>query len=313
MRIADGGRVMGMLSLLAMLAACSQPATLSPYRKVDVESAAWFVYERPDDFDLEEHVSGERDDVIIKDISYAAYNELRGRLQAYLVMPRGQRSFAGIVFFHWLGRPKGDRNEFLDEALSLAKQGAASLLIQGFFPWSEPFTDIEADRRRIVEQTIELRRAIDLLLAQPGIDPQRIGYVGHDYGAMYGAITAGLETRVKTYILVAGMGSFSDWSLRYWPATAAAGEAAYRQAMRQFDPAGYISHASPASLFFQFANSDRFISKAEAATFAQAASEPKRVEWYDGQHDLNIEAARRDRRDWLMEQLGLTEVSLDPE
>jgi pimeloyl-ACP methyl ester carboxylesterase len=214
-----------------------------------------------------------------------------------------------VLFFHWLGEPKGDRSEFLDEAMGLAKYGAVSLLIQGYFPWAEPFTEVEADRQRIRQQTIEVRRAMDLLLSQAGVDPKRVGYVGHDYGAMYGSIVAGLEKRARTYILIAGMGTFSDWSLKYWPATAAKGDEVYRRNMDTLDPAHYISRAAPASLLFQFANSDKYISKATATAFYEAASKPKQVEWYDTDHYLNIEAARNDRRVWLTRQLGLAKAN----
>src|SRR5204863_5742114 len=103
---------------------------------------------------------------------------------------------------------------------------AAELLAcssRGFFPWSESPVDGEKDRQQIADQTIELRRALDLLLAQPGVDRHRIGFVGHDYGAMFGAIVAGLEHRARTYVFIAGLGTFGDWSLKYWPKTAAKG------------------------------------------------------------------------------------------
>ncbi len=68
----------------------------------------------------------------------------------------------------------------------------------------------------MIDQTIDLRRAIDVLLMQPGIDNERIAFVGHDYGAMFGSIMAGIDKRVKACVLVTGMGNFGDWSLKYW-------------------------------------------------------------------------------------------------
>lgn len=55
----------------------------------------------------------------------------------------------------------------------------------------------------MIDETIEVRRALDLLLAQPQVNRKRIGFVGHDYGAMYGALVAGVEKRVKAYVLIA--------------------------------------------------------------------------------------------------------------
>ena len=70
----------------------------------------------------------------------------------------------------------------------------------------------------VIDQTIEVRRALDLLLSQPQVDAKRLAFVGHDYGAIFGGIVAGVEKRVKACVLMAGMGNFSDWSLRpsFW-------------------------------------------------------------------------------------------------
>jgi dienelactone hydrolase len=274
------------------------------------EAAKLFAYDRATGFDLKEESAKEQDGVALLDINYAAYHQRHGRIRAYLVKPQstGVPPRAGVLFFHWLGEPKGDRSEFLDEAIALAKRGTVSLLIQGYFPWLEPPTEGRADRQQVIEQTIEVRRALDLLLSQPGVDAKRIGYVGHDYGAMYGAIVAGVDKRVKAYVLMAGMGSFSDWSLKYWPKTAARGEKAYREAVKEVDPIRHISRAAPAALLFQFSNSDIYIPKSTANAFYGAASEPKEVKWYDVEHHLNIEAASRDRRAWLTKQLGLAET-----
>ncbi|HXM35646.1 MAG TPA: hypothetical protein VN920_10695, partial [Pyrinomonadaceae bacterium] len=93
--------------------------------------------------------------------------------------------------------------------------------------------------------------------------------------------------------------------LKYWPASAAKGEAAYRLAINALDPINYVSGAAPAALLFQFSNTDKYIPKATASAYALAASQPKEVIWYDALHDLNIEAARKDRREWLSRHLGL--------
>jgi len=264
-----------------------------------------FDYDRSVAFDLTEVSSRDQDSVSIRDINYAAYNPAHRRVDAYLVRPKGRGGFAGVLFFHWLGNVKSDRNEFLDEAIALAKQGTVSLLIQGHFPWIEEPTEARADRRQIIDQTIEVRRALDLLLLQPQVDRRRVGFVGHDYGAMYGSIVAGIEKRVKAYVFMTATPGFSDWSLKYWQVTAKAGEEGYRQAMKEIDPINYVPHASPASLFFQFAKSDKFIPRETALSYYKAASSPKQIRWYDTIHELNVEAARKDRREYLTRQLKL--------
>lgn len=292
-------------ALIFLLTVFSQSMASPLPQKASEQSARLFAY-KPVAFDLKEESVQDQSGVTIRDVNYAAYTSQRGRVKAYLIRPAGKGPFAGVLFFHWLGEPNGDRNEFLNEAVELAKQGTVSLLIQGYFPWTVEPKDGETDRQRVIDETIEVRRALDLLLSQPQVDRKRIAYVGHDYGAMYGSLVAGVEKRVKAYILMAGVGSFSDWSLDYWLAkTAATGKEAYRQAMKAVEPISHISHAAPASLLFQFANTDKYISKAAAKAFFDAASQPKQVLWYDSKHDLNVEMARSDRREWLNRQLGL--------
>ena len=284
----------------------SPMAAMPLLRISDIDSARLFKYDRSVNFDLKQESSKEQDGVTIRDVNYAAYAPQRGRIKAYLIQPRGQGPFAGVLFFHWYGTPNGNRTQFLDEAVSLAKQGTASLLIQGYFPWTVPPTDGRTDRQRVIDETIELRRALDLLLLQPQVDRQRIGFVGHDYGAMYGAIAAGVDKRVKAYILIAGIGSFSNWSLDYWlKAIPDADKEAYRQALKPIDPITQIARAVPATFLFQFANSDEHIKREAALAFSEATRRPKEVKWYDGKHELHVEAAREDRRAWLTRQLRL--------
>ena len=301
-------RHFGLLISLSLLLGISSPAgalTPSPHMKSEAEKL--FAYQKSRAFDLKEESVREQDGVVIRDITYAPYTPERGRIKAYLVRPAGKGAFAGVLFFHWLGEKNSDRNEFLDEAVALARQGTVSLLIQGYFPWMVAPADGQTDRQRVIDETIEVRRALDLLLAQDGVDRKRIGYVGHDYGAMYGAIMAGVDKRVKAYIFMAPIGSFSYWSLAYWLRKKDAPfKESYRQALNTVDPVSQISRAAPATLLFQFANSDEHIPKAEALAFSGAASKPKQVLWYEARHDLEVEAARNDRHEWLTRQLGLT-------
>lgn len=211
----------------------------------------------------------------------------------------------GVLFFHWLGEPNGDRNEFLDEAVELAKRGTVSLLIQGYFPWTIQPINGETDRQRVIDETIEVRRALDLLMLQTNVDRKRIGYVGHDYGAMYGSILSGVDKRVRTYVFVAGMGNFGDWSLKYWKGPPASGADTYRKVMTSVDPLSYLGRAAPSTLLFQFSNADKYISKATATEYYESASHPKQVRWYGADHAMNLEAVRKDRSDWLTRQLRL--------
>ncbi len=298
-------RLLGLVVLSIILLGTAAPYQVAT-AQAKTKAVNPFAYDSKVPFDLHEVSVNEKDGVVIQDVDYAGYTARHGRIKAYIVRPKDTGRHAGIVFFHWLGDEKSDRTEFLDEAVGLARQGTVSVLIQGYFPWTEAPKEALADRQQVIDQTIEARRALDLLLAQPKVDRRRIAYVGHDYGAMFGSLVSGVDKRVKAYVLMAALGNFSDWSLHYWPVTASKGEDVYRQAFVDLEPIHYVSSAAPAMLLFQFANTDKFIPKAAALGFFGAASVPKQIKWYEAQHDLNVEAARHDRVEWLREQLGLT-------
>jgi len=294
--------LLGCLSLVS----CGRQRDSSPPPKQDDTSSPLFAYDRNASIEVTIDTVRTIDGGVVRDAHFTASSSQHGQVKFYLVRPTGNGPFAGVLFFHWLGRPKGDREEFLEEALQLAKEGVISALIQGYFPWREDPVNGPTDRQHVVDQSIDTRKVLDLLLREPGVDPQKIAYVGHDYGAMFGAILAGLESRVKTYVFVAGMGNFGDWSLKYWPATAAGGEKVYRDALNPVDPIHFVAHAAPAALLFQFSNRDKYISKETAMAFSNAASNPKTVRWYDAEHDMSIPEVQKDRHGWLAQQLGLT-------
>ena len=293
-------------AIAILLFAISSPLLALP--RTQKPSGELFAYDRLVAHDLKVESSKEQSGVVIQDVSYAAYTQQRGRIKAYLIKPAAGGPFAGVLYFHWYGTPNGNRNQFLAEALALASQGTVSLLIQGYFPWEVAPTDAKTDRQRVIDETIEVRRALDLLISQPRLDRKRIGFVGHDYGAMYGANVSGVEKRVKAYVFTAGLGNFGDWSLKYWPVTASKGEEVYRQTLNAVDPINHVPRAAPAALLFQFANTDKYIPKTAATQFFDAASKPKHILWYDAEHELNVEAARNDRREWLTRQLGLAQL-----
>jgi hypothetical protein len=268
-------------------------------------NAGLFSYDAKADYKITEDSAFYKNNILVRGISFISCNPVHGRVKAYLVMPSSPTPYAGIIYFHWLGQPNGNRNEFLDEAVEMADHSVFSILIQGYFPWTEPPVSGEKDRQKVIDQTIDLRRAIDILLMQPGIDKERIAFIGHDYGAMFGSIMTGIDKRMKACVLVAGMGNFGDWSLKYWKKPSENGAEIYRKSLTPVDPIGYISNVHPTSLFFQFAKKDIYISKETALQFFNVASEPKLVKWYDTGHEMMIPEAKKDRVEWMKKQLGI--------
>jgi len=227
-------------------------------------------------------------------------------IRAYVVSPLTDGSFAGVLYVHWLGDPETtNRTQFLKEAEQLAPQGVVSLLLD--MPWSAPGwfekRKLEDDYEFSIRQVKDLRRALDVLLSQKGIDPKRVAYVGHDFGSMYGALLLGIDSRVHYAVLMAGTPVFSDWFL-LGAKIAGAEREAYIKKMAPLDPTNYIGDAKSVPMLFQFSNHDEYIPKERAEGFMQAAKEPKEVLWYDAGHGLNAQAAA-DREKWLESKLGL--------
>jgi dienelactone hydrolase len=173
--------------------------------------------------------------------------------------------------------------------------------------WSDPDFFIkrtqEDDVRNSVEEVVNLRRAMDLLLSQPKVDSERFAYVGHDFGGMYGVLAGSLDQRPTHYVVMAATPRFPDWYL-YLPKLEGAAREAFIRQMSGMDPIAHISNLSPASIFFQFATDDPHVARERAEGFSAAAKEPKEIKWYQAGHGLNKEATQ-DRKAWLKERLML--------
>jgi dienelactone hydrolase len=147
--------------------------------------------------------------------------------------------------------------------------------------------DIARDRAQQIEAVVEARRNLDLLAARPEIDARRLGYVGFSAGGYTGATLAGVDRRVRAYVLQA-VGSTVEpliaKGLFGRPPSGAAYVNYVRQAVTPFEPFRYIGGAPPARLFFQAGKADDAFGRASLAALHRAASQPKRIVWYDTDH-----------------------------
>jgi dienelactone hydrolase len=226
-----------------------------------------------------------------------------GDVSAYLVRPPRRPAGAAVLFLHWYdpASKTSNRTEFLGDANALAQDGVVSLLPQQRFPWQEGPSDPQHDREAVIAQVVDLRRALDVLAAERGVDPDRIAVVGHDYGGMYAALLAGFDGRPSAYVLMAIDSDFPNWFLKYFVRGASATE--YEHAFAGLNPEDVVGEAAPAGVFLQFAETDQYVPVYRTDALFEATGEPKRMELYTGGHELD-EKARRDRLAWLREQLG---------
>ena len=265
-----------------------------------------FDYDPTQPLEVEEHLIQIKDEVSVVDLSYAT--STHGTYKAYWVTPFAKEPLASVLFVH---PGPGNRESFLEEANLLAQRGMASLLIEA--PWAQPevwgptMGEPHHDKEVFRQLAIDLRRAVDVIESRPSIDKQPIGYVGHSYGALFGGILAGVEKRIQSFVLMAGVGSFGDVAAANIPSLKGQAFEEYCDVVKPIDPIRYIPHAEPASLFFQLAEKDDF-PREELEKYAEAGSEPKRVKWYRADHYSLNQVGREDRAQWLTEQLTLASM-----
>ncbi len=274
-----------------------------------------FDYDAKQPLDIHDKIIEESTDGTLHDITYISAKG--GPVAAYLVVPKGKGPFAAVLFGHW---GNGTRAEFIPEAKIYARAGAISLIPD--YPWDRPqpwrktpdnFDKPDLAREAEIQAVVDLRRGIDLLLARPDVDPKRLAYVGHSYGAQWGSILSAVDKRMKTSVLMAGVSEIADILLRaddpglveFRKSQPAGQLEKYTQVTGDIDAIHFVGHAAPIPLLLQFANYEQYFDKTSMQRYVAAASEPKKVLYYDTGHDLNDPQALQDRYNWLVNYVAL--------
>jgi len=263
-----------------------------------------FSYDRAAPLAVETIATHRADGIETRDVRFRSGDRF---VTASIVRPVGGiGKRAGILFVHWLGEPKTtNRTEFMPDATALAKRGATSLLVDAMWSkdWFTSGRSTDTDYAESIAQVVALRHALDVLAAQPDVDASRLAYVGHDFGAMYGALLAGVDTRPKYYVFMTPTIDFWDW---YLLGKAPADPSAYLDQMSSFDLPRWLPHATMAATLLQFAKRDEYVAASTAASFRNIVPNRDRtLKSYDADHSLVDSAASADRLAWLAAHLGL--------
>jgi dienelactone hydrolase len=299
-----------MFSILAGVVLAGTLAGQGPPAPLDT-----FGYDRGAPLEARDSLLRTEAGVEIRAVSFAS--PMGGRATGWLFVPEGRGPFAGVVVGHGApGRVDSTIHRLLygnihPNATAIARAGAVVIAIEA--PWARrevsPVTFTEADSAFQVQLIIELQRAVDLLVARPDVDPRRLGYVGRSYGGATGALFAGIERRLVTSVLQVGDGGLvSHFGGVEGPGEPPPGMPAdrwrrWRAAMSPIEPIRFAGRIAPASVLLQNGREDRAVSVALASALHQAASEPKKVIWYQADHGL-VPEATADMLRWLAEHLG---------
>jgi len=307
-----------------MLTACSSDAsappdvvdTWQPPAGIDAASPVsceeirgLFAYDAEAPLDIQEENRRRGEGVTVIDLTYAS--PMGGRVPATLVVPDGDGPFAGLILQH--GMPSS-RQAMISTAETYARLGALAISIDAPFArrkdgQDEPMTLTEQDRREQIQLIVDLRRAVDLLLSRPEVDPQRLAYLGSSYGGAMGGLLAGVEDRLQAYVLMVGDGGLVSHvtgpeDTEWWLAKPEQVRRQWLAWMWPIEPIHYVGCAAPAALLFQNGTLDEMVPPADALRYQQAGSEPKTVRWYEAGHGLGREAFR-DQAEWLSETIGI--------
>ena len=294
-------------ALTTVLASIALPHAPSVDDAIAPETFALVDYDAELPLDIQEVGSEPYDGYDIIDLTYAS--PMGGRVPAYLYMPHDESRQAGMLLMH--GMP-GDRSNSARLARQYVEAGAVVLAISA--PWARtetpvPMSFTEQDRANQIQLIQDLRRGVDLLLTFPRVDPERLGYLGISYGGAMGGLLAGVEHRIKAYVLAVGDGGLlahmtspgdtippngvTDEQWEQWVSD-----------MDPIEPLRFVAHAAPSELLFQNGREDQLVPAADAEVYQAAGSEPKTVQWYPDGHRMTGERLFAQAQ-WLSERIGI--------
>ncbi len=207
----------------------------------------------------------------------------------------------------YLHGARGDRTELVVPSTWLAARGAIALVITApstASPEPAGLSGVPFLRWQAQIQTrdiVAVRRAVDLLVRRPDVDPSRIGFVGWSSGAHTGAILAGVEPRLRALVLMSGgVAPVSAYTALARPAL----RAPIRRYLGSIDPLRYLRLAKRSSLFLEDGRREAIVPQAALRTFARATPPGTRIRWYDAGHGLD-DRAYRDQLSWLAAKLRI--------
>ncbi|HEX6127653.1 MAG TPA: hypothetical protein VF071_01380 [Candidatus Limnocylindria bacterium] len=297
----------------------SQAAVIPPsFPAEPVDAATLTAYDAQAPLELREEAEP-RDEggIAVHDVSWIS--PFGGRVSAWLVVPPGDGPFAGLVYLHgsetW-------RDDFLDEAIAMAHAGAVSLVLDAPFarsgddrrPALLAFDDPPAERAMTAQAVVDARRAYDVLAVREDVDPDRLGFVGHSWGASLGVVLAAVDPRPASLVLITGRPSWTgflytadaEWVRRERDRLAADEWERYLQLMAPLDAMAAIGTVDASRLYLQYGSADDVVPREVAQELVEAAA-GARSDFYDAGHALDDEATA-DRVSWLVERLGLQPV-----
>jgi uncharacterized protein len=312
------------LACLALDAGAQAPASPSPGPRAVARAAmdpaaastALFAYDRAAALEWRDSLESVVNGLEVHRVSFASPRG--GRATGVLYVPRDAHrgasgKLAGMVVLH--GAP-GDARGMGFVSEPLARAGAVVLALDAAFARRDPNAPLSftpRDSADVVQYVVDAQRAVDVLVARSDVDPARLGALGISYGGTMGALLAGVERRLKAYVLAVADGGLAA---HYTDAAGARMEAPpgmdaaqwrrWNDAMEPLASTRFVGRAAPARLLFLWGRQDVFVRPHLAESLWRAAPPATReARWYESGHSLPG-ASGDDWQRWLAAVLDLT-------
>ncbi|HEX8236803.1 MAG TPA: dienelactone hydrolase family protein [Abditibacteriaceae bacterium] len=319
-------------SLLSLLAGCARAeeksAPLSSAAPPAAAPSPWERLSAPYAYDakqpLDAKVVGQQDSFVASTRRLTMRGARGATVPVYILLPSiasANSKVPGVVLLH--GKD-GRAEDMLIGAQFLATRGYASVIPEyvGHGTRRDPANPVQMFggepqvlRDSIIESIQDVRRALDLLVAQPEVDATRIGLMGYSLGAIMGSITTAVEPRIDTAVLIVGG---ADWKTLLtqsqerdaakWRAGGEFKESAI-ELLEGIDPKNFAGHIAPRPVLFINGTQDKIIPRAAAEALFEAAKEPKEQLWLEYGHMLPPTVVAVPLQEWLDDKLKSASAS----
>jgi dienelactone hydrolase len=220
--------------------------------------------------------------------------------------PAGTPRGPAVLWVHWLGEPgTTNRTEFLDEAVQLGQRGVTSLLVDALWSQKDWYRQraMDDDPAAFTSQVISLRRGLDLLGQEPGVDPAKLAVVGHDFGGMTGLLAVAADGRPRCQVLLALTPRFESWMF-YDPNKHPTDEQDYRRKLAALDPIDALP-AVEGAILVQLAKEDFYVPPVQLEAWHEALRGKGELRTYATGHGMDAPQVKADRDEFLQKALGL--------
>ncbi len=166
---------------------------------------------------------------------------------------------------------------------------------------NDHFTSANAsvDAAAVAQSASDVQTTLTWLAQQPGVDPNRLGFVGVSLGAIIGHLAMGLDSRLKAGVLMLGGGDLIDFAKHGVSIQAMRLLHPYHNtpadwaALEQVDPLKYASRNLPRHILMIQGARDFVVPPRDSEELWRALGKPE-IQWVDVNHlglELNPSSA----------------------